>query len=29
MFNRWQGEQLIDKAHDLWKDSGEFARTGA
>jgi hypothetical protein len=29
MFNRWKGEQLIDKAHDVWKDSGEFARTGA
>jgi hypothetical protein len=29
MFNRWKGEQLIDQAHDLWKDSGEFARTGA
>ncbi|HVR85311.1 MAG TPA: hypothetical protein VMU54_13425 [Planctomycetota bacterium] len=29
MFNRWKGEELIDKAHDVWKDSGEFARTGA
>jgi ElaB/YqjD/DUF883 family membrane-anchored ribosome-binding protein len=29
MFKRWKGEELIDKAHDVWKDSGEFARTGA
>jgi len=29
MFNRWKGERLIDRAHDLWNDSGEFARTGA
>ena len=29
MFNRWKGERLIDRAHDVWNDSGEFARTGA
>jgi len=29
MFNRWKGERLIDRAHDLWNDSGDFARTGA
>ena len=29
MFNRWKGERLLDKAHDLWNDSGEFAHVGA
>ena len=29
MFNRWKGERLIDRAHDLWNDSGQFAHTGA
>ena len=27
-FNR-KGDRLIEKAHDLWNDSGELARTGA
>jgi len=29
MFNRWKGERLIDRAHDLWNDSGQIAHTGA
>ncbi len=29
MFNRWKSERLIDRAHDLWDDSSDFARTGA
>lgn len=29
MFNRWKGDRLIEKAHDLWTDSGDLARDGA
>jgi len=29
MFNRWKGERVIDKAHDLWDTSGDVAATSA
>jgi hypothetical protein len=29
MFLHRKGDRFIDKAHDLWTDSGELARTGA
>jgi hypothetical protein len=29
MFFHRKGDRFIDKAHDLWTDSGELAKTGA
>ena len=29
MFFHRKGDRFIEKAHDLWTDSGELARTGA